>query len=134
RLVRDDVLSHPMRRSVYDRVVATPGTTAGAISRELGVDRRTANHHLRVLREFHAIEARAIGARTRFFKNGGTFGDSEKLRIVALSSDKARTIAAALARNPEASLNRLALETGLPKSTARWHAKRLRRFGLATSE
>lgn len=133
RLTSRNMMACPTRQAVFERVVAAPGTTAGGIARALGVERRTVNHHLTVLHEFGAIEARQMGKRIRFYKNGGAYSESEKLAHAALANPKAVAVARVLARAPGVGLAELAQSTGLAKSTAKWHLARLERMGLVTA-
>lgn len=130
RLAREEALEHPTRRAVFERIQASPGTTAGAISRVLCVDRHTALHHLRFLQSFGMIESRRVGARLRYYKNGGSFSEEEKRYHAALSSEKAHRLLSLVARNPQAPLRDLAAAAGMPKPTVKWHLDRLRAHGL----
>ncbi|HVL88253.1 MAG TPA: helix-turn-helix domain-containing protein [Candidatus Thermoplasmatota archaeon] len=130
RLSREDVFSSSTRQAVYERVLAKPGTTAGSLAASLGVEHRTVVHHLRVLREFHLVEASRVGARVRYFRNGGSFPEAKRREAVALLHPASRRVLDALSVDPGQSLSGLAAATGLPRSTARWHRDRLRAFGL----
>lgn len=130
RLTRDDLLGQSTRRAVYESVVETPAGTVGTIARRLGIDRDTAEHHLRVLHEFGAIEARRVGKRMRYFRNGGSLSEAEIHRAIALEHDNARRVLAVLLRAPEARLGDVVRATGLAKSTAKRHLDRLRGFGI----
>lgn len=130
RLDRAVALESPTRRAILDRVVGTPGMTALTIAKSAGVSRHTALHHLAVLHEFGFVEARRVGARTRYFKNGGAYSEGEKRAHVALGIATARLVASALLERPASPLRELAKATGLPKTTVHWHLDRLRSFDL----
>ncbi|HVL88395.1 MAG TPA: helix-turn-helix domain-containing protein [Candidatus Thermoplasmatota archaeon] len=129
RLTRDDTLANPTRRAVLDHVAARPGATAHEVARACSINYRTAAHHLGVLHEFGALEAREVGARLRYFGNG-RLSDAGKRAALALRHPQAARVVRALARDPRGSLSALAARAGLPKSTAKWHVDRLRRLGL----
>lgn len=104
--------------------------TKERIERSLALNPRAAENHFSTLREFGYIKARPVGARTRFFKNGGAYNDAEKRAHVALAPSKARLVLAALLKRPASRLAELAVATGLPKTTVRWHLDRFEAFGL----
>lgn len=131
RLAKRRVLENATRRAVLEAVLACPGATTGSVAQLLGLNHRTAEHHLRVLEEFGFLSAKRFGARQRYYRNGGAFTDAEQRAHAALANPNARRVAADVLRRPEASLASRASGMGLPKSTVRWHLGRLRRFGLA---
>lgn len=130
RLARGRLWNAPNRVAIYESLKARPGATMGGLARGLGVDYATARHHLRILREFDLVEARRFGARLRYFPNGGAYAPAEQDRLAILSLPKAAAVLEALRRDPNISFAGLARATGLPRSTARWHAKRLHAHGL----
>lgn len=133
RIAREEVLDNPTRRAVFGSVVGSPGITCRGAARATGVDRTTASHHLRLLREFGLVEARAFGARARYFKNGGEYDETEKRVHVALASEKARRIVAHLVRHPGTGLTEAARATGIPKTTVQSQLRRLVELGLLES-
>lgn len=133
RLSRDDALSNPTRARVYAFIQTHPGATLGAIARALRLDRRTVMHHVGVLRDFDLVASAAVGARTRYYGNGGAHTDLEKRMHVALESRKARAVVAFIVRRPGASTAEVAHATGLPWSTAAWHRARLERLGATSA-
>ncbi|MGQ0534926.1 MAG: helix-turn-helix domain-containing protein [Methanobacteriota archaeon] len=135
RLLAKDLLANDTRRAVYERVLATPGTTAGRIASELGLDRRTALHHLLILGEYGAIAELRVGRRMRYYKNGGAFDEREKRIHAALASTKTRRVLAVLRDLPgRRSLGAVATAAGIPKSTVRWHVERLRESGVLDAD
>lgn len=130
RLRRDHVFANATREAVFARVASAPGQTTERIARSLGLNRRTAEHHLRVLHELGAIEARTVGARAYFFQNGGTFTDTQKRLVAATRSGAASKVLAALSREPGGGPSAISRATGLPKSTVRDQLLRFRRLGV----
>lgn len=134
RLRREDVLACGMRKAVYDLVLAEPGITAGGVARELGVERRTALHHLAVLQGFGMVSAARLGARLHYYENGGAYSECEKRLRLALANENARRIVGELVRRPAMPLALLAKETGLAKSTISGQFERLEALGILTPE
>lgn len=130
RLTRDRAVSHPTRAAVFEAVAGGPGRTAAELARALAMDRTTAEHHLRVLHEFGAVERKRAGPRTHWFKNGGAFNEAQKREAIVLAHSKTRAVFEASSREPHATLAALARTTGIPLSTVRWHLLRLQRLGV----
>lgn len=134
RLSREKSLANPTRVTVFERILACPGITAGALARSVSIDRHTALHHLDVLCGFGMIEGRRVGARLRYYRNGGVFSEDEKRAHVALADPKARAVLLARLRSPGSSVAGLAQSLGVPKSTALWHLQRMRRLGVVRED
>lgn len=130
RLSRQAALDQPTRIAILGFVSAEPGVTAQRIARHLGIHHRAVAHHLEVLREFGILEARRVGARLRYFRNGAVATDTEKRARVALSSGKAAGLMRVLVEFPDVSTRELARRTALAESTVRWHVERLEQLGL----
>lgn len=131
RLARHQALVNATRAAVLAELRARPGATVGEIARAAAIDRRTASHHLTVLREFGFAVSRPVGARLRWFENGG-HPPAQQVALAALRSPTARLVADA-ARGGRG-LAEVARATGLPKSTAKWHLDRLRALGVVSAE
>lgn len=129
RLLLDDALAHPLRCEIFDAIASRPGETAGGIARRFDVERRTALHHLAVLRDFGLVTPARVGKRLRYFLNGGTYRTEQMQACVALSNANARAIAALLLARPGMSLTHLTEVSGLPKTTVQGQLARLRRLG-----
>ncbi|HVL88014.1 MAG TPA: winged helix-turn-helix transcriptional regulator [Candidatus Thermoplasmatota archaeon] len=127
-LRRTSVLRNGTRRALLDLVGKQPGGTAHTMARALGIDRKTALYHLGVLRAFGHVECVRLGAWQRYVPAGSQAHRASALASVALASPAARAVMAALRERPDASSSELAQAAGIPRSTAAWHARRLRQF------
>ncbi|HVL87317.1 MAG TPA: helix-turn-helix domain-containing protein [Candidatus Thermoplasmatota archaeon] len=132
RLCRNRALDQPTRRRILERLDESPGATAGALAAALAIDRDTAEHHLRVLRQFREVEERRVGARLRYFRTGRMGSEAERMARLATANPSTRRVLSVLARDPSAPLAVVAQRAGLPKSTARDHLRRLETLGLRT--
>lgn len=134
RIRNGRVLECEVRARAYATVRAKPGVTIAEIARTIGVDFRTAEYHLRVLRELHLVEGLCLGSRRHFFQNGGTFSRERQEALALLRLPARRRICAHLDRNPGAGIRQLAPHTGLGRSTVHHHIRLLRRAGLLKAQ
>lgn len=130
RIRNGRVLECDARARAYALVRARPGVTIGDISRELGIDFRTAEYHLRVLQKLHFVEELRVGSRRHFFQNGGTYSRDRQLELALLRAHARRRVLARLRRGRGMSLRELARSLGMSRGTVQHHVIRLRRAGL----
>lgn len=126
RLTEEDVLAHERRRNVMEVIREAPGSTSADVARDLGVDYRTARHHLEVLEEFDHVERERRGGRIRFFENHQRYGDVAKALAAALDAQTRRSMLRELLREGSLTSGELAERAEVSRSTASHHLSRLR--------
>lgn len=130
-LAPSEALGSPTRRRVHEAILADPGCTAHTIARALGIDDKTARHHLRVLRRAGVVQARRLGALERYFVPGHLPPGGQEA-AVALRAPSARALARALRDQGRARAADLARRLDLSEATASVQLRRLQAAGLAT--
>lgn len=126
RLARKALLANAHRAAIYEAVRTGDGVTSGGIATRLGIDRRTALHHLSVLEDFSLVRGTRIGGWVRYYPTGGReSAEARRARLIEGHPAAKRILAHAHA----GSLGEIARRAGLPKSTVKWHVDRLRGVG-----
>lgn len=131
RLRSEDALRSPPRSRLYDAIVADPGCTIGTVARRLGVDYKTAQHHVGVLRRARLVLLEGPGQQRLFA--AGSSGADERRAAVVLRGPGARQVLEAAAQGP-LQVRRLAAQMGVAPSTVSRHVARLRAAGLLAPE
>lgn len=131
RLVRHQVLEHPLRQRMLEEVRAQPGMTESALARALGIQHTLAVYHLRLLVEFGLVERKRFGGRTCLFAAGALSRDDKAL---ALAQGRARELLGIVGAAPGIAQQDLARALGLQASSVKWHLDRLEGHGLLRTE
>lgn len=133
RLHGHQVLEHPVRARLMERIEREPGVHYQAILREDGIGKGALEHHLRKLEEAGLVVAQRGSGYTCFFAKGGT-----DRRVMAaaplLKSPSSRRVLQAIAAAPGRSAIQVAHDVGLQPATVNHHLKRLRGAGLIETE
>jgi predicted transcriptional regulator len=123
RIERPNVMDVEARRRVYEHVAQLPGATANQIAQRAGFDRKTVQHHARVLHRLSFLEAQRDGRITRYFLPGagsrGRAPEGVAARLILLALDR-----------PGLSQAEAATDLDVCRSTIQWHARRLAERGF----
>ncbi len=131
RVSGQEVLEHPGRQEVYERVKAFPGASFHQLADQVGFGASTLNYHLRVLERNGFITSVKDGRYLRFFdRQAGTYSGHKKVAVSALRNETTAAIAKHILRNPGVPQCDLAEEFEITASTVNWHINRLAGAGL----
>lgn len=135
RLRKDELLTQPRRKAVFDWVKAHPGTTASAVARALEVHHTTALHHLDFLVKFGWLTRRAAGASAAYYPNEGRLPPEEERRLAfaAAGPENVRLLSLVAAR-PGLRQRDVREASGLAPSTVSRRVAILRKQGLLHRE
>ena len=133
RVSGHEVLEHPGRAEVYERVKAYPGVSFVQLAEQVGFGQSTLNYHLRVLEKNEYIAAVKDGRYLRFFdRAAGTYAGARKHAVSALRNETTAAIARHIKANPGIVQRDLAAAFGVTASTVSWHVTRLESAGLVS--
>jgi hypothetical protein len=124
RLRPQRLLDHPHRRSILALVVERPGVTIAGLAQALGLDYKSAMHHVDLLVEFGHLSVHLHGRERRLFAASARVAREQRAATVALARPSAQRILAALrdvGPVPKGALPRVA---GLSR-TAAWRGLRV---------
>lgn len=122
------VLEHPQRARLVQIVEANPGVRFHELRTASGLGNGTLSHHVRVLAAHGHLRRLAKGGSTFFFP--ATPDKAAETRAVALKSEGARRVFAAIQASPGRSNLDVAGATGLDPGTVHYHVRRLAEAGL----
>lgn len=122
------VLDHPQRARLVQIVEANPGLRFNELRTASGLGNGTLSHHVRVLAAHGHLRRLAKGGSTFFFP--ATPDRAMEARAVALKSEGARRVLAAIQASPGRSNLDVAGLTGLDPGTVHYHVRRLAEAGL----
>jgi predicted transcriptional regulator len=131
RVSGQEVLEHPGRQEVYERVKAAPGINFVQLCDSVGFGASTLNYHLRVLERNEYITSVKDGRYLRFFdRQGGTYAGAKKVAVSALRNTTSAAMARHIRDHPGVAQRDLAEAFGVTASTVNWHMTRLSTAGL----
>lgn len=129
RLRRSELLDHPVRRRVYDLILARPGIHLKGVAAALGLGTGAAVYHLRVLERGSLVTHVSLPNYRRYYLSGSV--PHGALRSVAeLESPGARAVYEAARAQPGMTLTELARRARMNLPTAHRTVERLRGAGL----
>jgi DNA-binding transcriptional ArsR family regulator len=133
RVSGQEILEHPGRAEVYERVKAYPGVSFVQLADQVSFGQSTLNYHLRVLEKNEYITAVKDGRYLRFFdRAAGTYAGNRKLAVSALRNTTTAAMARHIRDHPGVVQRDLAAAFGVTASTVNWHVTRLSGAGLVT--
>lgn len=131
RVSGQEVLEHPGRQEVYERVKASPGINFVQLAEQVGFGASTLTYHLRVLERNEYIASVKDGRYLRFFdRQGGAYAGAKKVAVSALRNETSAAMARHIRDHPGVNQRDLALAFGVTASTINWHMTRLAAAGL----
>jgi DNA-binding transcriptional ArsR family regulator len=131
RIEEEAVLSHTMRRSIYDTVRVKPGVSPQELVTLHGSSWSTVTYHLRVLERHRLVVAVRDGRYRRYFEaESGQWANGRKHAMATLQNPTTAEIAQIVSLEPGIVQRRIAHRLGLAPSSVNWHVRRLERVAL----
>lgn len=131
RVSGNEVLEHPGRQEVYERVKAAPGINFVQLGDQVAFGASTLTYHLRVLERNEYITSVKDGRYLRFFdRQGGSYAGAKKVAVSALRNPTSAAMARHIRDHPGVNQRDLALAFAVTASTVNWHMTRLSTAGL----
>lgn len=129
RIRHEDLLEHPVRGELMQRVQASPGVHFQQLVRDTGKGRGTMEHHLRKLIQAGLVVERPGRGFTCYFPKGAV--DRRLMQAASsLKSAGARDVLRAVHASPGAVSADVVARLGMAPSTVNYHLKRLVDAGL----
>jgi DNA-binding transcriptional ArsR family regulator len=128
RLLGERVLDHPQRKSIRAFVAANPGCDVASIAAHVGLDYKTARHHLEVLARAKLLRINQAGPRRTMVHLEGQA--AEALHAHALRHTTRQRLLWAVQSSPGVRQAALAREFGIGRSTLHAHVRTMCRTGL----
>lgn len=118
------------RQAVLDCIVRSPGIHKSELQRQLGLGWGTVSYHLDVLRRDGRVKMMERGRQVALF---ATDVPDEHMRwLAALRSDVPNGILHHLAQRPQARIEEMVVDLGLPRRIVRRHLRDLAQQGLVS--
>lgn len=131
RVSGQEVLEHPGRQEVYERVKAFPGVSFVQLAQQVSFGASTLTYHLRVLEKNQYIASVRDGRYIRFFdRTAGTYSGDRKNAVSALRNTTSAAMARHIRDHPGVAQCELAQQFEVTASTVTWHINRLTSAGL----
>lgn len=135
RVQGEEILEHPGRLEVYERVKADPGMHFQDIAQRVDFGASTLNYHLRVLERNEYVTRVKDGRYVRFFDaKSGAYSRDRKQAASTLRNATTAAIASYIVQHPGVVQRDLAKEFRIAPSTVSWHVDRLRKEGLVDKQ
>ncbi|MEK6974865.1 MAG: winged helix-turn-helix transcriptional regulator [Candidatus Thermoplasmatota archaeon] len=128
RLQAPDLLDHPVRKELLQRIEAQPGVHYQDLVRAMGMGKGAIEHHLRKLQEGGHVKAIASAGYTCWFPVA--YDRRLVAAAPALKSEGARAVFGAIQARPGTSARDVGLATGLSPAAVNHHLQRLSEAGL----
>ncbi|HVL86421.1 MAG TPA: helix-turn-helix domain-containing protein [Candidatus Thermoplasmatota archaeon] len=117
----------PVRGRILECVARSPGLRPGEIAKRLGLDYKTVDYHLRILRRFGLVTEARVGVGRHVYP---ALSEASWERLPVLLQPTRRALFALVRAKPGVRLSQAARELGVSKATAHHHARRLAAWGL----
>lgn len=118
------------RKHIYAFIKASPGTCISGIANNMGLNRGTLRHHLKILQAENLVETHNDHGKVHYFQNNSTYEEKEKLILSALQNEMTRRIVSKILVKECNTNTDLARTTGISKGTVTWHIKQLKKLDL----
>lgn len=126
RLARSQVLDHPAREALGQRIASEPGVCYTDLQRASGLNTGALVHHLHALERAGVVTSRKEGAYRRFYPAGAA-PRADVARVEPLTPMQARALE--IVRQESPTQGELAQRLGLTQQGASHHVKALERAG-----
>lgn len=130
---RTDDLELPTRRTIYQRIVDTPGIHFRALFDDLDFAKGTLQYHIRWLADEGLVDVQDSGEYTRYYA-ADSFNETDQTVMGALRRTIARRILAYLASEGPLTTTELAERLEKSQSTISWHLSNLVEAELVEKE
>jgi DNA-binding transcriptional ArsR family regulator len=135
RVQGEEILEHPGRAEVYERVKAFPGVNFVQLGAQVPFGASTLTHHLRVLEKNGYVHAVRDGRYLRFFdQRSGHYSGERKAAVAALRNETSAAMARHIRAHPGVPQCDLAAAFHVTPSTVTWHMNRLGAAGLVAKQ
>jgi DNA-binding transcriptional ArsR family regulator len=135
RVQGEEILEHPGRAEVYERVKAFPGVNFVQLGAQVTFGASTLTYHLRVLEKNGYVHSVRDGRYLRFFdKRSGHYSGERKTAVSALRNETSAAMARHIRAHPGVPQCDLAAAFHVTPSTVTWHMNRLGAAGLVEKQ
>jgi DNA-binding transcriptional ArsR family regulator len=135
RVQGEEILEHPGRAEVYERVKAFPGVNFVQLGAQVSFGASTLTYHLRVLEKNGYVHSVRDGRYLRFFdKRSGHYSGERKTAVSALRNETTAAMARHIREHPGVPQCDLATAFSVTPSTVTWHMNRLGAAGLVEKQ
>ncbi|MCQ1537196.1 helix-turn-helix domain-containing protein [Methanosarcina sp. KYL-1] len=125
-----NALDNLKRKGIYAFIKARPGAYVSEIASNMGLNRGTLRHHLKILEMENMIEAQRYCGKVRYFQNNSTYDEKEKQVISAFQNEMTRKILSNILKEECNTNMDLARTIGISRSTISWHMKQLKELDI----
>ncbi|HEX2066633.1 MAG TPA: hypothetical protein VHI93_07465 [Candidatus Thermoplasmatota archaeon] len=135
RVHGEEILEHPGRAEVYERVRAAPGISLAELGSQVAFGASTLTHHLRALERNGYVHCVRDGRYMRLFdRRSGQYAGDRKVAVAALRNPTSAAMARHVREHPGVQQCELAAAFGVTASTVTWHMARLGAAGLVEKQ
>lgn len=128
---KENVLEHPMRRSLLEMVSAEPGIHLRELASRHGTAVTNTQWHLRKLEQAHLVRTQKVQGRRLYYPvQGGVDSRERAVQNAAKRNPNAAQLVQYLELHPGSSQRALAAGLDMNPGTVRWHLRRLEQSGL----
>jgi len=119
------VFKNAARNRIYTCIEENPGIFFNELVRLTNINRGTLMYHIAILKLTRKISVPDSSKNPRYFKNAGTYTETEKTLLRYIRDDTDRCIFRVLLEKPDVTRHELGGHLGLSVSTISWRMKRL---------
>jgi predicted transcriptional regulator len=130
RISRSNVLENTNRDKLYGNIKYFPGSYFSEIITVTGLNKGTAEYHLRMMKTEEMITTYKTNGKLRYFLNHSTYNKEEKTVISVLKNDVHRKIILEILNNQSINHKTLAEKIGVSAPTITQHIKHLKEQGI----
>ncbi|WP_164997760.1 winged helix-turn-helix transcriptional regulator [Methanolobus psychrotolerans] len=130
RINKSNMMKNSCRENVFNTIKSMPGISFSEIEREIDINRGTLRYHINIMEKEKLIESHKTKGKVSFFRNDSTYSEREKTLISTFKNDINYKIISEISKCHSLNNNSLADKLGVTASTASWHVKNIKEFGI----
>jgi len=128
RTLPENVLQNDSRARILDALQRVPGTTLGALCRDLGLRRGTAAYHLKLLERVGVVGSLSTGHTRHFFPKDAS--EEERKAFTVLQRERALELVREILSTPGIHQGELLARVGMRRKVFRSYVRQFKAEGL----
>jgi predicted transcriptional regulator len=122
--------TNPNRDKILSYIVVNPGNTIADIEKDLGLNRSSIRHHVRMLHLYDKISIVKKCKFTLLFENSDNYTGIEQKIAFAMRNSTRKSILTSIVQNPGITNQEITETFDIDKSTVHWHISDMYNEGL----
>lgn len=134
KIIRRNILDNSKRLQIYNFIEEHPGVYFRELVKRIGLNKGTAEYHVKMLETQNMIVSYKSKGKNRFFLNHSSYNEEDKRVIAALKNDVHRKVILEILNSQCITQKNLAKKIGVSTPTISEHIKYLKEKGIVETD